>query len=391
MLHEKRVRQYLRTFERMLEAYTGKEPLARFMTGFYRQNRQMGSADRRMASRLLYHYFRIGHAVASASPIDRLVVAEFCCCQESPVVALLRPDWVPLMAESVSRKMTFLEAETDFRKADIFPYAGHLSAGIDATAFIDSLLVQPHLFIRVRHPHGEAVKAALTHAGIAYTPLNDHALALPNGVALDRVPGIAGKFEVQDISSQQTGTYFHATAGEQWWDACSGAGGKSLLLLDTTPGVELLVSDVRNSILRNLDERFDAAGIQAYYRRKIIDLTQNTTPILGDTSFDGIILDAPCSGSGTWARTPEQIAAFDESAIATFANLQRRIAGQVITHLKPGKPLIYITCSVFAAENEETVSYLQQQYGLEIADQALLTGYQRQSDTLFVARLIKPR
>ena len=172
MLHEKRVRQYLRTFERMLEAYTGTEPLARFLTGFYRQNRQMGSADRRMASRLLYHYFRIGHAVSSASPIDRLVIAEFCCCQESPVVALLRPDWEPHMTASLSHKIAFLEAETNFRKADIFPYAAYLSAGIDAAAFIDSLLVQPHLFIRLRSPHSEAVKAALTHAGDLDTVAN---------------------------------------------------------------------------------------------------------------------------------------------------------------------------------------------------------------------------
>src|SRR5690606_20084738 len=216
-----------------------------------------------------------------------------------------------------------------------------------------------------------------------------HTLALPNGTALDRVPGIAGMYEVQDFSSQQTGDYFEAAPGECWWDACAGAGGKSLMLLDRHPDVRLLVSDTRNSILRNLDVRFDMAGITSY-RRKILDLTRDTRAILNDEQFDGIILDAPCTGSGTWARTPEVISAFDEQRIAAFAGLQRRIAGNAILHLKSGKPLIYITCSVFSEENEETVSFLQEQYGLKSEKTALLTGYRRRADTLFVARMIKP-
>lgn len=389
MLHEKRIRQYLQTFERMLEAYTGEEPLARFLTGFYRQNRQMGAADRRMASRLLYHYFRIGRAAGGATPLERLVMAEFCCSRESAVVELLRPHWLPHLTAELPQKKAFLTSHTAFRPADVFPYISRLSAAVDPEAFIDSLFIQPDLFIRLRAPHGEAVRAALTGAGIAYTAITDHMLALPNGVALDRVPGIAGKFEVQDASSQRTGEYFRATAGEAWWDACAGAGGKSLLLMDTYPEVNLLVSDIRNSILRNLDERFEAAGIQEY-RRKIIDLTGDTGKILGDTLFDGIIFDAPCSGSGTWARTPEMIAAFDEAHIDAFAALQRQMAGHALQHLKRGKPFIYITCSVYAEENEHTVAFLQQQYGLELEEQSLLRGYHQRADTLFVARLIKP-
>ena len=389
MLHEKRVRQHLRTFGRMLEAYTGTEPLARFLTGFYRQNKQMGSADRRMASRLLYHYFRIGHAASAAPVMERLAMAEYCCSSESAVVALLQPGWVPHITASLEEKIAFLEAHTAFRRSDIFPYRPQLSEGVDAEAFTNSLLEQPDLFIRLRAPFARQVKAALDAAQIPYTVSADHTLALPNGTALDRVSGIAGKYEVQDLSSQRTGAYFRAAAGQQWWDACAGAGGKSLLLLDTTPGVELLVSDVRGSILRNLDERFDAAGITARYGRKIIDLTRDPHAVLGNAAFDGIILDAPCSGSGTWSRTPEQITAFQQDAINTFSALQRQLAGHAIAYLKPGKPFIYITCSVFAAENEATVSFLQQHYGLELEEQTMLTGYHQHADSLFVARLIK--
>lgn len=390
MLNEKRIQQHLRTFERMAEEYAGGgEPLARFLTGFYKRNRQMGAADRRMASRLMYHYFRLGRAAQHAEPQERLMMAEFLCASESTVVQLLRPDWYPYITEDLPRKRAFLETHTAFRSEAVFPFADHLSSGIDYTDWLDSLFVQPDLFIRMRDSHRDHILSVLDREGIAYERLTTHTLALPNGTALDRLSGIAGMYEVQDLSSQQTGDYFEATPGEYWWDACAGAGGKSLLLLDRCPDVRLLVSDIRNSILRNLDVRFDRAGI-ASYRRKILDLTGNTHAVLNDEQFDGIILDAPCTGSGTWSRTPEMISAFDERHIATFADLQRSIAGNAVRHLKPGKPLIYITCSVFAEENERTVSFLQQQYGLQPEKTALLTGYRRRADTLFVARMIKP-
>lgn len=388
VLNEKRIRQHLRTFERLLQAYADGEPLARFLTAFYKRNRQMGSSDRRMASRLVYHYFRLGNAAADAAPMERLAMAEFLCSNESAVVQLLKPDWHPHITAALPQKKAFLETHTVFRPADVFPYAARLSADVDQQAFVDSLFTQPDLFIRLRPPYQTAVLTALSRAGIVYERLDGDTLALPNGTALDRVPAIAGKYEVQDTSSQQTGRYFRAAPGESWWDACAGAGGKSLLLMDLYPAVNLLVSDVRSSILRNLDERFDTAGIRSY-RRKIIDLTKDAGALLGGERFDGIILDVPCTGSGTWARTPEMIRAFDNGRIDAFAELQRRIAGNAVKHLKPGKPLIYITCSVFAAENEQAVALLADQHHLEVEGQTLLEGYHRRADTLFVARLVR--
>src|SRR3546814_15861376 len=87
---------------------------------------------------------------------------------------------------------------------------------------------------------------------------------------------------------------------------------------------------------------------------------------MGEERFDGIILDAPCTGSGTWGRTPEMLSAFDKGSIGRFAALQRQLAARAIKHLKPGKPLIYITCSVFAEENEGVVGYLQDTFGLDV-------------------------
>jgi 16S rRNA (cytosine967-C5)-methyltransferase len=140
--------------------------------------------------------------------------------------------------------------------------------------------------------------------------------------------------------------------------------------------------------LENLDERFIAAGLRSY-QKKLIDLTTNPDPELHHYEFDGIILDAPCSGSGTWGRTPEMISQFEEYKIQGFQNLQKTIAGNTLKYLKSGKPLIYITCSVFREENEEVVAYLVSEYGLKLEASELIDGFSKKADTMFVARLIK--
>jgi 16S rRNA (cytosine967-C5)-methyltransferase len=164
---------------------------------------------------------------------------------------------------------------------------------------------------------------------------------------------------------------------------------KSLLLHELEPDIKLVVSDIRESILANLDERFQQAGLRKY-QKKLLDLTQNPDQEMHDYAFDGIILDAPCSGSGTWGRTPEMIAQFHPSKIEFFQRLQKAIVSNVTKFLKPGKPLIYITCSAFKNENEEVVEFLVKDLGLKLEEQMILPGYENKADTMFVARLSPP-
>ena len=229
--------------------------------------------------------------------------------------------------------------------AEVFPFTAHLSPGVDTQAFLESFFVQPDLFIRI-HPGKEALlKAKLTAEAISYQELSAQTLSFANGTKLNHLLE-EGLFEVQDYSSQQTADYFEPKPYEYWWDACAASGGKSILLNQLAPDLKFLVTDLRESVLNNLDERFKANGIRNY-QRKVIDLLQNPDAILHHYEFDGIILDAPCTGSGTWGRTPELLSQFADYRIADFKRLQQSIAKNVVKYLKPGKPLIYITCSVF--------------------------------------------
>jgi 16S rRNA (cytosine967-C5)-methyltransferase len=70
--------------------------------------------------------------------------------------------------------------------------------------------------------------------------------------------------------------------------------------------------------------------------------------------------------------------------------LQQDITRNVVKYLKPGKPLIYITCSVFKAENEDMVDFMVKELGLKLEEQKVLNGYEHKADTMFAARLVMP-
>jgi 16S rRNA (cytosine967-C5)-methyltransferase len=269
----------------------------------------------------------------------------------------------------------------------LFPWTAQLSAGIDKDAFLRSYFVQPDLFIRVYKAFETQVKIILAAAEIIFKDEGNGCFSLPNGTRLEALIPNHHWYEVQDLSSQQTAQFFKPQKWEGWWDACAASGGKSLLLYDLEPTVKLVVSDIRESILTNLDERFQQAGLLKY-QKKLLDLTQNPDQVLHDYAFDGIILDAPCSGSGTWGRTPEMISQFDTHKIEFFQRLQQNIARNVVKYLKPGKPLIYITCSVFKAENEGVVDFMVKELGLKLEESSVLTGYDCKADTMFVAKLV---
>ncbi|HVV54048.1 MAG TPA: hypothetical protein VHC47_01915 [Mucilaginibacter sp.] len=380
----------LKTFQRILNDYPAETPLSKFLAAFYRQNKQMGSTDRKVASRLIYNYFRLGSALPGLPADERLVVAEFLCnTQSNSFLQHFKPEWALCASFGIDEKLKLVKtAYPAFDLDDVFPWTKELSAGIDKNAFLRSFFTQPDLYIRVRRGSEQQVKIQLGKAGIAFKDEGSNCLALPNGTRVDSVlqPAL---YEVQDHSSQQTAQYFRPHSGEAWWDACAASGGKSLLLHEQQPDIKLVVSDIRESILANLDERFRNAGLNRY-QKKLLDLTQNPDPVLHDYAFDGIILDAPCSGSGTWGRTPEMISQFDGGKIAFFQRLQQNIARNVVKYLKPGKPLIYITCSVFRVENEDAVEFMTKELSLKLEESKVLKGYERRADTMFVARLSPP-
>ncbi len=395
------VNHHVRSFYKVLAAYDGSIPLARFLTQYFRANKQMGSKDRKMVSRYLYHFFRVGHAFSDYSAalnslkalpeeekLKRLLVGEFLCATESVLVTQHLPEFATHLNSPLDKKISIVCEAFNFNLTGVFPWHDQRSESLDSMEFFTQYFVQPLLYIRVRKSFVNKVVNILKKNDISFE-LDGQTLSFPNGTSLEKFPELKGLYEVQDYSSQQSLADIQVQKGESWWDACSGAGGKSLLLLDEYPNIHLTVSDVRPSILENLKQRFKEAGI-THYNAEVVDLLKEQAPKFTNKQFDGILLDVPCTGSGTWGRTPEMLSIFNPDQIQKFSRIQKDIAKQALTYLKAGKRLHYITCSVFKEENERVVAYLKDQHGVKVISTRYHIGYDRKADTLFSAILEKP-
>ena len=379
----------------LIKSYQNQQPLHRFLQQHFRNHKQMGSRDRRLFSDWIYNYYRLGKSLCEQTIETKLSIANFLMQQQSNELlnyalsshtVLQYSDIEKLIAE----KTTIVQQQYPFSLKDIFPFSEWMSDDLDEEQFALSILSQPKVWIRVRKQFAEQVKGELNELSILFEESKEQPLAwsVPQRTNLDTLKTLEqGFFEIQDISSQRTGNYFQPKPNEHWYDCCAASGGKSLLLQSIESSVQLTVSDKRNSVLENLHERFKRAGIKNY-QSIVADLANRIPDELSNQQYDGIILDAPCSGSGTWARTPEQISFFQTQQINHYKDLQRTILKNVVPLLKKGKSLIYITCSVFKEENEVQVEYAKQM-GLMVEMQELIQSAKEGGDALFVCRLIK--
>jgi 16S rRNA (cytosine967-C5)-methyltransferase len=377
------IREHIRT---ILKTYEGSLPLSHFLKEYFRKFPKLGSRDRKMLSQMAYAWYRCSKGFQEEDGLDQEVLNALILTGAAGAVKRFLPEeWANREEMEVEERIERLEEDgVSFNLTDLAPFNFTLSDGVTEEAWLSSMLQQPDLFIRIRKGQENVLKK-LDDQKAAYMRVNEQCIALPNGTPIDKLLP-AESYWVQDVSSQHTSSYFHPKSGETWWDSCAGAGGKSLMLKDREPEVKLTVSDKRESILHNLKERF-----RLYFNNApasfIADLTNavGLKGTLGNKQFDNIICDAPCTGSGTWARTPEQLYFFREEQIEEYASRQRKIVDNLPQYLKPGGRLIYITCSVFQEENEMVVEHLLKQPEMELLETELINGTQRKADSMFIA------
>ena len=175
------------------------------------------------------------------------------------------------------------------------------------------------------------------------SPLLPQAFALEGEVDITRTRAWEnGLVEVQDLGSQLVLESRPAAAGERWLDACAGAGGKTLQLarmLGSTGRID--AHDIRPAALAELRTRAARARLR----------NVNTVERPGATAYDGVLVDAPCSGSGTWRRAPHLKWTTTPEQIEAAAGRQREILARYAAHVRPGGRLVYATCSLSRMEN----------------------------------------
>ncbi len=376
--------RYIETAEKIIHKYDGIIPLQHFLKQFFAADKKYGSKDRKAISHACYCYYRLG-SIKTDSTSSRIRLGIFLCTDEPGIwTNVFDEDWIAGWNNYLNNRINFVSDKINIQ--DIFPLSHHLSDKIDKDAFVLSHLVQPDLHLRIRPGNKKKIVTALTQAHISFTEPISNCLALPNGTKIDQVLQLNKDVVVQDLSSQRVQAFLEmipANKNLKVWDCCAASGGKSILASDHFTSIDLTVSDVRPSIIQNLKKRFADAEIKKY-RSFVTDLA-NSPVTLPHSPFDLIICDAPCSGSGTWSRTPEQLSYFKEEKISHYTNLQCKIALNVIPSLAKNGYLLYITCSVFQQENEDVVQYILQHSTLQLVKMEYLEGYDKKADTMFAA------
>jgi len=378
-----RIHSYLHQAQTLLTLYTGDVPLASWLKAYFKEHKKFGSKDRKHIAHLLYSYYRLGDAFQHLPVDEKLGLALFLC-SEAPNALLeaYKPEWNAQAALSTKGKLDVLGAAE--QALQIFPFNHFLSSEIEVEPFNLSFLQQPFVYLRLRPGKQQKVKETFLKAGIEYSEISPNCIAISSNTKADAVIDLNKDAVVQDRSSQRVLEVLNTEKLKgrlKVWDCCAASGGKSLLVWDYFSQVQLVVTDVRQSILHNLRNRFTQAGITAY-RSQVADVAK-ATPFT--EKMDLVICDAPCSGSGTWGRTPEQLQFFTSHKIEHYTSLQKNIAKNAAQNVKSGGQFLYITCSVFTKENEDVLAYIQQETGLQLQQMAYFKGYGQKADTLFAA------
>lgn len=195
-------------------------------------------------------------------------------------------------------------------------------------------------------------------------PIATQALALAEACDVTGLPGFAeGAVSVQDASAQIAAQLLAAEAGERTLDLCAAPGGKTCHLLELQPQLELVAVDVEAERMQRVQQNLERTRTQA---QCIVADARDPASWWDGVGFDRILLDAPCSASGVIRRHPDIKSLRRETDIAPLVMLQQEILQAAWSMLKPGGELLYVTCSLLRAENQQQIArFLAQQADAE--------------------------
>jgi 16S rRNA (cytosine967-C5)-methyltransferase len=274
--------------------------------------------------------------------------------------------------ERISLNRRTLDTAPDWVQADVPEWSvPHLRAAFadDMIAQGQALAMRAPLDVRVNRLKAsrEKMHAALAHLNPIDTPYAPDGLRIPllsdgRAPALGAEPAyVKGQIEIQDEGSQLVSMLCGAQAGQQVLDLCAGGGGKSLFFAAAMENRgQIYATDIDGRRLMPIIPRLERAGA----RNVQVRAPRGQADVLSDLNgrCDLVVVDAPCTGSGTWRRNPDAKWRMRESALALRCTEQKDILQRASGFVRDGGVLAYITCSLFPEENEMQIDQFLAQH-----------------------------
>ena len=338
-------------------------PADRVVSDFFRTHRDLGARERHTLAETTYTVLRkrllFQHLAQSGKGelVRRLVLLGWQGNEGFLRAALAEPEqqWLAKVAKV---DVAALPEKLRHNLPDWLAEALHAELGEDFWPLVDSLNQPAGLDLRVNVAKAkrDEVQALLLAAGmpVVPTPHSPWGLRLEGKPALNKLPAFTeGQFEVQDEGSQLLALLTDAKRGEMVVDFCAGAGGKTLALGAAMKNTgRLYAFDTSGHRLAALKPRLARSGLSNVYPAQIAHERDDRIKRLAG-KIDRVLVDAPCSGLGTLRRNPDLKWRQTPESVAEMVVRQAAILASAARLLKPGGRLVYATCSLLRAENEE--------------------------------------
>lgn len=341
-----RVQAAIELLDQIIAAARAKgAPADRLVADYFRVRRYAGSKDRRAVRDLVYRAIRLCGPVPASGRAAMLAVAG----QDAAVAALFdgSPHGPAPRAEGEEAANTGLAPKW-------------LAAALRASGLggheIAALLERASLDVRVNALKADRAGLALPEAGELLA--SAQGLRFPAGTPVEQWPAHEqGFFEVQDLGSQLIVEALPVGPGDTIIDLCAGGGGKTLALAARLGNAASLVAaDTDKRRLGNLAPRAARAGA-AVDHTVLLDPgreMRSLHPFAGRA--DHVLVDAPCSGSGTWRRSPEGRWRLDPAELKRLNHLQDHVLDLAVPLTRPGGSIAFVTCSVLDAEGPDRIA-----------------------------------
>ena len=364
-------------------------PADAIVTRYFKQRRYAGSKDRRAVRELVFRAIRRS---AERPPSGRAAIVG---------LAEDEPDLQALFGEPRGPAPVAAGESGPDRGAVPAWLVSELSPLVSPDEW-PALLERAPLDLRVNVAKGSREELLQEFPGASPTPMSSWGIRLPPDSPVDHHPAFAsGLFEVQDEGSQLIALACGAQDGERVVDLCAGAGGKSLALAAAAPGATILATDSNRARLSKLRPRAERAG--AAVESRLLNPPKELEE-LADRSdgADIVLVDAPCSGSGTWRRNPEGRWRLTPERLERLVAAQERLLDIAAELVRPGGRLVYAVCSLLSREGAGQIQRFQERHSSWISDETaiaggradgagrLLTPAHDHTDGFFVARLRRP-